>query len=436
MNAIIRQSYSDANDSQAAVIGSRSSAGSDLSVLQDFSQHDHPVIPARVVFLTHYIPLYQVRVFQAIARQVQDFQILLSTPIEPNREFALDWGNLNVDVQNTVTLRRRWKHRDHRSGTQFVDPLYVHVPYDTKRRLKAIDPDIVMSLELGARSLGAVRYCENSRAKSILCTYMSEHTEVARGWARGKLRRHLIGRADAITYNGPSCKNYLDGLGADPARLYRLAYAADDRTIHHGEIDRNDAESRNRLLYVGQLSDRKGVLPMLRQVTDYCRANSGRQIEVRLAGNGGLYETIESWECPENLTITLLGNVPPEQLSNEMLQCGATIAPTLADEWLLVVNEALHAGLPVIGSVYAQATTTLIQDGKNGWSYDPANESSLADALDQYFAASEPQMRSMWSDCRDSIAHCTPDWAAAGAVNAIANLVGRERVKRCEKTDG
>ncbi len=389
------------------------------------------VLPAKVVFLTHYIPLYQVRVLQAIARRVQSFQVLLSTPMEPNRDFKLDWGDLDVSVQKTFTLRRRWKHRGIDSSTSFVDPLYVHIPYDTTRRLRELRPDVVMSLELGARSIGAIHYCrKHPETKSILCTYMSEHTETNRGWTRQKIRRRLLRQADAITYNGPSCKNYLQQLGADPDRLYRMAYAADDRTLYRGCIKRDDAATRHRLLYVGQLSERKGVLPMLNQVAEYCYHHSDQRIEIVLAGEGPLREQIESYNTPDNLTITLLGNIPPTDLAQQMIQCGATIAPTLADEWLLVVNEALQAGLPVIGSIYAQATTTLIQDGVNGWQYDPSqansgDKQSLSRVLGQYFKTSPAELSDMRQRCRQSIQHCTPQWAASGAVSAIAQLISR-----------
>ena len=386
---------------------------------------DGAVIPARVVFLTHYIPLYQVPVLKAIARRVKDFHVLVSTRVEPNRDFEPDWDDLDVSIQKTLTVRRSWNHRGDDSDTSFVDPLFVHVPYDTKRRLNQLNPDVVMSLELGTRSLGAIRYCQkNPHAKSILCTYMSEHTETNRGWLREKLRRYLIARADAITYNGPSCKRYLRRLGADANRLHRLAYAADDRSAYRGDVRRNETTTRPRLLCVGQLNDRKGILPMLRQLTDYCKNNPSRNIELRFAGTGPLHQTIANFDAPENLSLLLLGNVPPQELGDEMMRCGATIAPTLADEWLLVVNEALQAGMPVIGSVYAQATTTLIRDGLNGWQYDPTDSQSLAKVLDRYFQTSPDELAAMRLRCRESIGHCTPNWAAAGAIEAIAKTVG------------
>ncbi|MEM0925568.1 MAG: glycosyltransferase family 4 protein, partial [Planctomycetota bacterium] len=393
-------------------------------------QHDTDrkidVVDARVVFLTHYLPLYQVQVLKAIASRVRDFQVLLSTPIEPNRDFELDWGGLDVTVQRAITFRRSWRHRDADQRVRFTDPLFVHVPIDTQSQLRRRRPDIVMSLELGARSLGAVRYCRRHSAKSILCTYMSEHTERHRGRLRSLLRRYLVRRADAITYNGPSCRDYLRAIGVADEKLYRLAYAADDRTAHSSEVSRNDSLTRSKLLYVGQLSDRKGILPLIEQLSRYCINRRSRRVVLRVVGEGPLRQSVADAKTPENFEIQMLGSLAPSRLRQEMAACGASVAPTLADEWLLVANESLHAGLPVIGSRYAQAVTTLIRQDENGWVYDPVIEGSLDEALDRYFELSEMEMQHLWKRCRRSIEHCTPTWAAAGAVEAVARLVRKE----------
>lgn len=377
-------------------------------------------LPARVVFLTHYIPLYQVRVLQAIARSVRDFHVLLSTPIEPNRDFVPDWSGLNVTVQDTWTMRRTWKHR---SGG-FDDSLYVHVPYDTTRQLQRLRPDVVMSLELGARSAGAAMYCRrHPETKLTLCTYMSERTEQGRGWVRRRLRKRLVRAADAITYNGPSCRRYLASLGVPDEKLHHLPYAADDRTTYQGDVSRDDDETRHRLLCVGQLNQRKGVMPLLEQATRYCRSRPNRRIQLVFAGDGPLRSEIESYPTPSNLGVKVLGNISPNDLAVWMLRAGALIAPTLADEWMLVVNEALQAGLPVIGSVHAQAVTTLIRGGINGWTYDPDQHDSLEPALDQYFSTPSERVAQMRCLARESISERTPEWAASGAVGALRTVL-------------
>lgn len=374
-------------------------------------------LPLRVVLLTHYIPLYQVRVFQEIARQVRDFQILLSTPLEPNRDFEPDWGGLDVQVQKNLTFRRRWKDRNR----GFQDQLYVHFPYDTLGQLKRLQPDVILSLELGARSIAAATYRSlHKNSRLVLCTYMSEHTEQHRGSMRRAIRRPLLKRADAVTYNGPSCHAYLTDQGVPESKLHPLPYAADDRTVYTGPVERDEDQARSEFISVGQLSERKGVLPLVQQLVRYAAAHPQRPITLNLAGEGPLRETLAAVSRPANFQLNLLGNLAPQKLGKRFATQGAAILPTLADEWLLVVNEALQAGLPLIASRYAQATTSLVRQGVNGWQYDPLQQDSLFAALDTYFETPAAKMASMRIEARQSVAERTPAWAAQGAVAAIA----------------
>ncbi|MCM2371226.1 glycosyltransferase family 4 protein [Rhodopirellula sp. ICT_H3.1] len=399
-------------------------------------------VNARVVFLTHYIPLYQVRVLQELTRSLAEFKVLLSTPIEPNRDFEPDWTGLDVEVQQAFTICRRWRHRD----AGFEDPLYVHVPYDTNRQLSSLRPDVVFSHELGVRSLSAALYCRRSGAKLVLATFMSEHTEKGRGWLRQRARKYLISHADAITYNGPSCRRYLLALGARQEQLFYMPYAADDRNISPQLPTRDEHDVRRRVLCIGQLSKRKGVLPMIDQLSEFCVRSNG-SLELTLVGDGPLrcsVETLASGRAIENqsapdrrLKIHVLGNQPAAQLPALMSTHGALIAPTLADEWLLVVNEAMHAGLPVIGSVYAQAVTAMVNDGRNGWQYDPLHRSAkthsadsaacLADVMQKYLAVDDSEVAAMRHNAFETAAAYTPQRSAAGALEAIRSVLHSDR---------
>lgn len=379
------------------------------------------LIDASVVLLTHYIPLYQVRVFQELAKRVRHLKILLSTPIEPNRDFELDWGGLDVSVQKCLMLRRRWKHQ-----VGFNDEHYLHLPYDTLSTLRKINPDVVLSHELGPRSLVAsVHRSLHRKSRLILLTYMSEHTEAGRSRTRMMLRRRLLKRADAVTYNGPSCRRYLLRNGVDEARLFPLPYAADDRVFNVSEVSRPHKDARGRFVCVGQLNQRKGVRLMLEQLAGYCRERQNRQLDLTFVGNGPEKDAIKQVSLPENLTVNYISNLSPAKLKELYKSSGAAIHPTLADEWLMVVNESLHCGLPIIGSRYAQAMETVVKDGENGWVFDPLVPGDLSKKLDAYFAMSDDEFTEMRSRAVESVRERTPGWAAAGAVNAIRSVLGK-----------
>ncbi|PHQ33420.1 glycosyltransferase family 4 protein [Rhodopirellula bahusiensis] len=442
MSAVLpTNSDSDDSPQTCPLVGSSGNApaahdGSAVTESRGSMATDGLMLDAKAVFLTHYIPLYQVRVLQEITKRIRDFQILLSTPIEPNRDFQLDWSGLNVEVQKTVTLRRRWRH----AKAGFDDPLFVHVPYDTLKQLKRIRPDVVISHELGARSLAAARYCRRSGARLVLATFMSEHTEQGRGRVRSWARRRLIRSADAITYNGPSCREVLLSLGAREDQLFHLPYAADDRIAATETQRPAESDVRRKLLCIGQLSQRKGVLPLVRQASDFCAANN-EAIEITFVGDGPCrseLETLASGSSTDDnapidsrLKIHLLGNRPAAELPELMRAHGAIIAPTLADEWLLVTNEGMHAGMPIIGSIYAQSVTTLVRNGRNGWQYDPlASEATsstlnLSGALKSYLATDESTIKAMRENAKHDIREYTPQRSAMGAIDAIRSALNR-----------
>jgi len=377
------------------------------------------IVPASVVLLTHYLPLYQVRVFRELAKRLRSLKILLSTRIEPNRNFQPDWDGLDVTVQKSWMFRRRWTHE-----AGFNDEHYMHVPYDTLQLLGKLKPDVVLSHELGARSMVAALYRRlHPKSRLVLLTYMSEHTEQGRGNLRIMTRRRLLKCADAVTYNGPSCKQYLQQQGVSPDRLYPLPYAADDLTFVPPPTPRDEKAVREKLICVGQLNERKGVLPMMQQLLKYCSARPNQKLHLTFVGQGPLRETLASLARPENFKLEIIPNLTPKELAFAYQSHGAALHPTLADEWLMVVNESLHSGLIMIGSRYAQAVETVVRDGENGYAFDPLIAGDLEQKLDQYFSLSDQQIPGMRQNAIASVRERTPAWAADGAVRAIQSVL-------------
>ncbi len=356
------------------------------------------------------------RVHYYLAQHLQDFRVLLSVEQEPNRQFGNTWQGINVAVQKSWMFSRPWKH-----GSGFKDELYVHVPYDTLSQLRRARPDIVFSYELGFRSLTSALYCKLYRKKLALCVCVSEHTEQGRGGLRHLLRRALLKLADAVTYNGPSCYRYLKRYGVPHERLYYFPYATSDLFRYTGPLVRK-SNADHRLLCVGQLTERKGVMPLLDGLAEYCKARPNQSVDIDFIGTGNLEQAMRERVLPRNLHMRLLGHMPYDALSRAMEHAGILIFPTLADEWGLVVNEAMQAGMPVIGSGYAQASCTLIREGENGWLYYPDQPQQLWQKLDSMFATDAEQLGQMRSAAQATVQHITPQRVAASALSLFARL--------------
>ena len=66
-------------------------------------------LPCRVALLVNFIPPYRVLLFRELRSRVRELRIFVSTPVEPNRSWPVEWADLDVVLQRSVTMRKRWR---------------------------------------------------------------------------------------------------------------------------------------------------------------------------------------------------------------------------------------------------------------------------------------------------------------------------------------
>ncbi len=361
----------------------------------------------RVALLTNYIPPYRLPLYQAVAALVDEFRVFLSVPMEPHRPWNPNWQGLNVTLQKTWTLKRTWRHPH-----GFADTVYVHVPYDTLWVLGEYQPDVVISAEMGLRTLQAVLYRKfHPKSRLILWALYSEASEQGRGKLRDRLREWIAPQADAVIVNGQSGARYIHRFGIPDEKIFFAPYTTDISLFTALSLTKSPEQS-HRLLYVGQLVERKGLLPFMTILGQWCETHRDRAVELWLVGDGSQRATLEQIMFPPNLAVKFCGSVDYGELPNLYAQGGILVFPSLADEWGLVVNEAMGAGLPVLGSVYSQAVEELIVDGVTGWRFRPDQNEEMYAALDRALNTSADALALMRQTARDRIQHLTPEFIA------------------------
>lgn len=368
----------------------------------------------RVALLTNIIPPYLVPVFSALSHQVASLRILLSAAMESDRPWLAEWRGLDVVVQKSWKLSIRQKYPQ-----GFAADVERHLPYDTLRQLIDYRPDVVISAQLGFRTIQSVVYrCRFKSSRLVIWVDASEHTEKRVGPALTIARRRLLRYADAVLAIGTSGKRYLESLGVSPDRLVEVPYVVDLPSFSECRVPHNSIVLR-RLLYVGQLIDRKGMLPFVSALIDWCARNRSKNCELWIVGDGPRRREFTQIPVPGNLSLKLFGNVPYKSVPEFYAQATITVLPSLADTWGLVVNESLAAGVPVLGSLYSQAIEMLIQEGKNGWTYWPDNPDDTQRALDRALNVTARDLDRMRVRARESVRHLTPEYAASRFARAI-----------------
>jgi glycosyltransferase involved in cell wall biosynthesis len=371
---------------------------------------------ARVVLLTNFIPPYRLPLLEALADRVSGFSVLISTPVEENRHWRPETGSLDVHLQRTITIRRP---RRHPAG--FEDSAYVHLPWDTLFLLRRMRPDVVVSAELGFRSLFSALYCRRvPTARLVIWATLSERTEQGRGRLRLALRGWLLRQADRVIVNGASGERYIRSFGVPAERIDRIPYAASSDFSDDRRSVRVPSKIRS-LLFAGQLVERKGLIPFVRDLDMWARAHGDRELELIVAGSGPEQAALEVFEAGGALRITLEGEVDVPVLRTLLEQADVLVLPTLADEWGLVVNEAMAAGVPILGSIHSEAVRELCEDGVTGWMFDPTDPCSSRRVLDRALEADPASLAAMSHRTRQRIRWLTPEWAAeriAGSISA------------------
>jgi len=371
-------------------------------------------LPLRVALLTNCLPPYRVSLFAAIARRVDALRLLLSVPMEPNRSWPANAAGLDVVVQRNLMLStKHWRYRE------FGEEVFLHFPVDTLPQLTRFHPHAIISGELGLRTLLASLYTLlHPSCHLLIWLDLTEETESdVRPWRR-LIRRALLARASAVITNGPSCSAYARSLGVPPERLFLSPFSVPIDGFLHAARPRTSAES-SRLLFAGRLIERKGLRALHASLCAWCELHPTRALELWFAGDGPLGEWLASAPRPANLQYTFLGDVSYEDLPHIYAQCGIFVLPTYSDTWAMVVSEAMICGLPVLGSLHAQAVQFLVEDGRNGWTFRMDRPGQLDAALARALDTPLETVGQMGHQARLAALAVTPESSAEAIADAL-----------------
>jgi len=131
-------------------------------------------------------------------------------------------------------------------------------------------------------------------------------------------------------------------------------------------------------LFVGRLSDEKGVMLLLKA----WKLLNKRDWKLVIAGSGPELDTLKSFSKEHELTnVEFTGRVQPQQLVKMVQSSTALLVPSQWYETFgRVVIEAFACGRPVIASNIG-ALAELVQDNVNGFLIEPGSESAWTESI-------------------------------------------------------
>jgi glycosyltransferase involved in cell wall biosynthesis len=259
-------------------------------------------------------------------------------------------------------------------------------------------------------------------------TDLRQSTGLATGAARDLALRVAYRSCARLLYIGERARRHYRAHGVGDDRLVFSPYCVDVTPFACTEADRARLRDATRaqsgvagdrlvLLFAGKLSSRKGVdliVPAVRRLPAPIRS----RVVVVCVGDGGLREALEvGAQAGEPVPLVVTGVQPQAGLSRWYHAADMLILPSRhAETWGLVVNEALHHGVPVVVSDRVGCAPDLVE-ASTGSVCEAGSCESLSAAIERVVAL--VGRRDIRDACRARVSGYSVDRAAAGIADAF-----------------
>lgn len=237
---------------------------------------------------------------------------------------------------------------------------------------------------------------------------------------------YLHSAIDALWVSGERQRQLAQRLGYTGTRCLHGVYACD--WSRFDAVCEPATERPRTFLFVGRYIPIKGLDTLIEAYRRY-REEASEPWALQCAGTGELAPMLEGGPGVANL-----GFVQPDRLPQLMAEAGAFILPSRREPWGVVVQEAATAGLPVLCSTASGASVHLVQDGYNGFLFEPGDVDHLARLMLRIDEASEEERREMGRASHALSRQFTPERWAETFMQGLADLKGERRLQESVQT--
>lgn len=166
---------------------------------------------------------------------------------------------------------------------------------------------------------------------------------------------------------------------------------------------------------------KKNLPFLLDAYAEYRRRAGAGAWHLVLLGDGELRAALESQIARADLAraVMLPGFRQYDELPAFYGLAGAFVHASTTEQWGLVVNEAMAAGLPVIVSERCGCVPDLVRDGVNGFAFDPCNVADLAELMRRVAVMPDERRQAMGRAGQRIIRDWGPERFADGLLKAV-----------------
>lgn len=278
-------------------------------------------------------------------------------------------------------------------------------------------------------AVAALAWCRRNRRPAILMSETHGHGR-SRPWWKELGKRLRLRGFDAALVSGRLQSDYLQGLGFPASRIH-VGYNAVDNHYFSREAARIRGEAREwrdryrlplKYFYANtRFMPRKNLDGLLRGYGQYLSEAGADGWSLVVTGSGdegpGLERLIR--ELGLSSMVHWPGFIQYGDLPAHYALASAFIHPAKEEAWGLVLNEAAASGLPLLSGAAVGARFELLQEGKNGFSFDAFSDGSICEALLSMSRLPEAERCRMGEESARIVSKWGPERFGRGLLEAL-----------------
>jgi glycosyltransferase involved in cell wall biosynthesis len=302
--------------------------------------------------------------------------------------------------------------------------------------LAAADPDaVVIPGWSHPGALAALLWCVRNARPAVLMSESAMGDETRRR-GREAIKRLVVRLFRSALVGGVPHRAYACALGLAPEVVFDGYDVVDndhfDRGARQARIDGERSRARFGLparyfLASARFVAKKNLLRLLEAYADYRRCAGADAWDLVLLGDGELRGEVERRIAGADLAgaVVLPGFRQYEELPAFYGLAGTFVHASTTEQWGLVVNEAMAAGLPVLVSERCGCAPDLVRHGINGFVFDPFDVGQLAGLMHRVAAMIDAERDVMAEAGRRIVAAWGPERFADGLIRAARAAMRR-----------
>ena len=286
-------------------------------------------------------------------------------------------------------------------------------------------------------ALASIAWAARAGLPVIAMSDSNEH-DFARSAPKEFIKRRIV-RAFAAGLTGSAAqKAYLSSLGLDPAAIF-LGYDVVDND-HFATVGRRAKANPSAeplrfglvpgrfFLTVARMVEKKNLSRLVAAHAAYARAAAPDDVWPLVILGDGPERSALVRQCTELGTDQLV-HMPGFRQYDAIPEwyglAGASVLPSAREQWGLVVNEAMACGLPVLVSKQCGCASSLVHEGRNGWTFDASDTMEIRDALTRLATLPPAHLEALGRQSGKIIAEFGVERFGDGLANAVAHARSR-----------